>query len=62
MLTNFECQEAKTLRSTIEQSVYDFVLNPSIAKDLDRLQYLENRCKHNYLQGVCIHCGKEQNK
>lgn len=62
MLTNFESQEAKTLRKTINQSVFDFVLNPSIAKDIDRLQYLENRCKHDYINNTCIHCGKEQDR
>ena len=62
MLTEFEMQEAKSLQESLRNSFAQFVLNPNLAKDLDRLDYLQNRCKHNFVQGVCSYCGKEQHK
>lgn len=61
MLTNFEMNEAKSLREAINQSLFDFVLNPEIARDLDRLEILEKKCSHKYENNVCVYCGKEQN-
>jgi hypothetical protein len=60
MLTEFEQNEAKALRESIKQTVYQFVLNPSIAKDIAKLENLEQQCNHIYKDGVCVYCGKEE--
>ena len=60
MLTNFEAQEAKSLRESISKSFFDFVLNPSIATDIDRLEYLEKQCEHHFVNGICEYCGKDE--
>ena len=62
MLTNFECNEAKSLREGIKSSLFTFVLNPTMEKDIARLNKLESKCEHSYQDGICVHCGKEQNK
>lgn len=60
MLTNFECNEAKALRESIAQSIFTFVLNPTIKNDMERLEELESKCEHKFENGFCIYCGKEK--
>jgi hypothetical protein len=59
MLTNFEVQEAQGLKESIEQSLHNFIFNPALAKDIDRLNFLQEQCDHRFEDGVCIYCGLE---
>ena len=61
MLTEFEMQEAKSLKESIDNSFHQFIFNPNLAKDIDRLEFLQKRCNHIYQGGKCVYCGKEIN-
>jgi hypothetical protein len=37
-----------------------FVLNPEIAALEEEINELQNQCNHNYVEGVCEYCGKEE--
>ena len=59
MLTKFELDEAKQLKQEIERSTQFFIFNPNIQSQMKRLEELQSRCEHSYVNGVCIYCGKE---
>jgi hypothetical protein len=37
-----------------------FVLNPEVEKLQKEIAALQEKCPHDYVEGVCRHCGKEQ--
>jgi hypothetical protein len=36
-----------------------FVLNPEVVKLEKEIEELQTKCEHNYVDGVCEYCGKE---
>ena len=36
-----------------------FVLNPEVVKLEKEIEKLQTKCEHNYVDGVCEYCGKE---
>jgi hypothetical protein len=36
-----------------------FVLNPEVVKLEKEIEELQTECEHNYVEGVCEYCGKE---
>lgn len=49
-------------RQQIEELIdpTSFVLNPEVEKLQNEIAALQEKCPHNYEDGVCKHCGKEQ--
>ena len=63
MIDKFELQkEANNLRQAIEVAQTSFVFEPNITEYVKRLNELEEICEHEYLNGVCIWCGRRVNK
>lgn len=40
--------------------VTTFVLNPEVARLEQEIEELQSTCKHCFIEGVCIHCTKEE--
>lgn len=38
-----------------------FVLNPRAAELMAEIETLQNNCPHDFTDGVCKYCGKEEN-
>ena len=40
--------------------VTTFVLNPEVARLEREIEELQSTCNHCFIEGVCIHCTKEE--
>jgi DNA-binding transcriptional regulator YbjK len=40
--------------------VTTFVLNPEVARLEQEIEELQSTCNHCFIEGVCIHCTKEE--
>ena len=49
-------------RQQIEELIdpTSFVLNPEVEKLQKEIAALQEKCPHDYIEGICRHCGKEQ--
>ena len=51
-----------TKRQQIEELIdpTSFVLNPEVEKLQNEIAALQEKCPHDYVEGICMHCGKEE--
>lgn len=50
------------IKETIKNSVDNFVLNKEIKQYRKELHNLQKKCPHEFVNGECIYCGKEEKK
>lgn len=53
-------QKRKEIEDIIDPTT--FVLNPRIKELEQEIDELQSICKHCFVEGVCIHCTKEETK
>ena len=56
----FFSQKRKEIEDIIDPTT--FVLNPRIKELEQEINELQSMCKHCFVEGVCIHCTKEETK
>lgn len=62
-MNNIEIKEAIDRNNQIIQSIFSpsgFTLNNTISQLLDENRALQAKCKHEFENGYCIYCYKEE--
>jgi hypothetical protein len=62
-MTNQELFTAVMTRKKKLEDIFDpttFVLNPGVAQLEKEIEDLQAICTHCFIEGVCIHCTKEE--
>jgi hypothetical protein len=65
IMTHEELFTAVTTRKKKLEDIFDpttFVLNPEVAQLEKEIEDLQATCTHCFIEGVCIHCTKEEQK
>lgn len=53
--------EIDDLYNKLSKNAATFIYNPTIIKDIrNKIFELQNKCNHNFQNGVCIYCRKEE--
>ena len=60
MLNKFEQNKAKEVRGKILEAQSKFIFEPQLADWMEELEVFEKKCEHEYDNGVCVFCGKEE--
>ena len=60
MLNKFEQNKAKELRDKITKAQTNFIYEPNMSDWMEELEIFEVKCEHEYDNGICIFCGKEE--
>ncbi len=50
------------LTDELNNRLKTFVLTGRIAEIMEEIEGLRNECTHDFVNGVCIYCGKEENE
>lgn len=62
-MNGFEIFTAISAKKKEIEDIFDpttFVLNPRVQELEKEINELQNDCPHNYVDGVCEFCGKEE--
>ena len=52
-------KRASELREAINLVINTFIFDPCMAEYIKELNELQEQCEHEYLDGICIWCGKQ---
>lgn len=55
-------ERVKFIKEAIKNSMDNFVLNKEIRQYRKELRNLQKNCPHEFINGECVYCGKEEKK